>query len=743
MMGKKKSGSSGTESSSESTSGTTTTTSSSSGSGTGSSSSSDSDSSSSQESSKNSDSEKKIAAVQKAPRKSIDSSKQSSTAKTDAKPTAKSKTQQSKPGARPAPPKSVAYSTDDDYEKVPKPIKRKSNVKPKASATLTPKPTASASQKIANHKQAGKVNTSGGKAPPKTKEPLKPRLTQRNASSAKIVDSKKKSIFSPENSSDSDMVNSKFAKTSSKSKYKPEPRPKAAAKPVEKPRLIEKKVSEKRAPAKKDSMETSGSSDTSSTGSTSSSESDSSAEESEKERKPVKKPVKKPTVVQKRNIAASDSEPEPNKTKQAPRKLTRSASTRKSKHVLGKTVYSDTDSDTESTKRSLSRSPVKRAPKGKSKNNRKNDAKTKINEIIEIERCCPLEGCDSIGHLSGKFEKHFTLEGCPMYHNITVSKCKSELSERKKREDSRKKALEAFTKTNNKSPPPPTPEHKQYLSRVKDARIKFKQEFADVKKSDIKPHLDKSKEPDLNNFVSEYDLKLFRDAQAIASEKIEEELKILPSTKGTKSIEMGKFQMEVWYQSPYPEDYARLPKLYICEFCLRYMKSRTILGRHIIKCVWRHPPGEEVYRKDKVSVWEVDGKKYKQYCQNLCLLAKFFLDHKTLYYDVEPFLFYIMTLVDNEGCHTVGYFSKENYTTDSNHYIKDAILSRLDVNIIMVDWNPLSGGLYTFARRDVPYVERRAAALLDHVISKEFGYSLRRVTIVGYSLGAPKRSNDF
>lgn len=57
-------------------------------------------------------------------------------------------------------------------------------------------------------------------------------------------------------------------------------------------------------------------------------------------------------------------------------------------------------------------------------------------------------------------------------------------------------------------------------------------------------------------------------------------------------------------------------------------------------------------------MWEVDGKRYKQYCQNLCLLAKFFLDHKTLYYDVEPFLFYVMTIGDAEGCHTVGYFSK-------------------------------------------------------------------------------------
>lgn len=46
------------------------------------------------------------------------------------------------------------------------------------------------------------------------------------------------------------------------------------------------------------------------------------------------------------------------------------------------------------------------------------------------------------------------------------------------------------------------------------------------------------------------------------------------------------------------------------------------------------------------------------YCQNLCLLAKLFLDHKTLYYDVEPFLFYVMTEAANTGCHLVGYFSK-------------------------------------------------------------------------------------
>jgi hypothetical protein len=50
---------------------------------------------------------------------------------------------------------------------------------------------------------------------------------------------------------------------------------------------------------------------------------------------------------------------------------------------------------------------------------------------------------------------------------------------------------------------------------------------------------------------------------------------------------------------------------------------------------------------------QVDGKKNRVYCQNLCLLSKLFLDHKTLYYDVDPFLFYVLCEVDSDGYHMV------------------------------------------------------------------------------------------
>ena len=127
------------------------------------------------------------------------------------------------------------------------------------------------------------------------------------------------------------------------------------------------------------------------------------------------------------------------------------------------------------------------------------------------------------------------------------------------------------------------------------------------------------------------------------------------------AIQFGRYEIGTWYSSPYPHEYARLPKLFLCEFCLKYMKSRPILKMHVRKCAWRHPPGTEIYRKDNLSVFEVDGNTNKIYCQNLCLLVKLFLDHKTLYYDVEPFLFYVLTKNDSKGCHLVGYFSKEKH----------------------------------------------------------------------------------
>ncbi|KAI6887782.1 hypothetical protein KC360_g1139 [Hortaea werneckii] len=153
----------------------------------------------------------------------------------------------------------------------------------------------------------------------------------------------------------------------------------------------------------------------------------------------------------------------------------------------------------------------------------------------------------------------------------------------------------------------------------------------------------------------------------------------IPASQASKikCINFGQFEIDTWHAAPYPEEYSRNKHLYICEFCLKYMSSDYVAWRHKLKCSAKHPPGDEIYRsklpnkteaedgtvhttkETMLSFWEVDGRKNPLYCQNLCLLAKLFLGSKTLYYDVEPFLFYIMTENDEFGCHFVGYFSKE------------------------------------------------------------------------------------
>lgn len=143
--------------------------------------------------------------------------------------------------------------------------------------------------------------------------------------------------------------------------------------------------------------------------------------------------------------------------------------------------------------------------------------------------------------------------------------------------------------------------------------------------------------------------------------QLEREHEETTKVKNIEKIIIGNWEVEAWYYSPYPSEYSDLETLYVCEFCLCYMKKSKSYQAHRCSCDRRCPPGKEIYRESDLAVYEMDGRDrdHKVYCQNLCLLAKLFLDHKTLYYDVTPFLFYVVTKVDSFGAHIVGYFSKE------------------------------------------------------------------------------------
>ncbi|XP_047214944.1 histone acetyltransferase KAT7-like isoform X3 [Girardinichthys multiradiatus] len=282
----------------------------------------------------------------------------------------------------------------------------------------------------------------------------------------------------------------------------------------------------------------------------------------------------------------------------------------------------------------------------------------RFHESYNFNMKCPTPGCNSLGHLTGRHERHFSISGCPLYHNLSADECKGKATTRDKQAEERTLSHRQDENRHSTRNQAPTEGQLRYKDKVTELRRKRNSGLNKEQKEKYTEHRQShgtSREPLLENITSDYDLELFRKAQ----EKLRLTGQVSEGSNMIKTIVFGRFELDTWYHSPYPEEYARLGRLYMCEFCLKYMKSQTILRRHMAKCVWKHPPGDEIYRKGNISVFEVDGKKNKIYCQNLCLLAKLFLDHKTLYYDVEPFLFYVMTEADNTGCHLVGYFSKE------------------------------------------------------------------------------------
>ncbi|KAG1682347.1 Histone acetyltransferase KAT7 [Nymphon striatum] len=319
----------------------------------------------------------------------------------------------------------------------------------------------------------------------------------------------------------------------------------------------------------------------------------------------------------------------------------------KLKKKVKKTVEASYSSDTTSEHSAAFSSKQNTVKKGGSRKSEKSNSDTQ-------EDMCPVADCDSKGHLSGCYDTHSSIVTCPKYHRTTAEECKSRYDERLNRRAERQNALNRLaanfnrsqSKKSNSEPVIPQPPTKEQKLRYREIMTQRKKSTVNGNNKILPPPDDQCIEADLNGIAPDYD-------------DYDRKSTVSVFKSGIRVVQFGKYEMDSWYTSPYPEEYHRAPLLYVCEFCLKYTNSPVIMRRHAAKCVWRRPPGDEIYRKENVSVFEVDGQKNKLYCQNLCLLAKLFLDHKTLYYDVEPFLFYVLTEVDDEGCHMVGYFSKE------------------------------------------------------------------------------------
>ena len=61
---------------------------------------------------------------------------------------------------------------------------------------------------------------------------------------------------------------------------------------------------------------------------------------------------------------------------------------------------------------------------------------------------------------------------------------------------------------------------------------------------------------------------------------LEHEREQATKVKNIQTVELGEFEMDTWYFSPYPEEFSKCDKLYICEFFLKYFRKAKTLDRH-------------------------------------------------------------------------------------------------------------------------------------------------------------------
>lgn len=68
---------------------------------------------------------------------------------------------------------------------------------------------------------------------------------------------------------------------------------------------------------------------------------------------------------------------------------------------------------------------------------------------------------------------------------------------------------------------------------------------------------------------------MFNKAREIVRKRLEQATSEMVKHIETKAfppkVRIGCYEIETWYSSPYPQEYASLPLLYVCEQCLNYM----------------------------------------------------------------------------------------------------------------------------------------------------------------------------
>lgn len=79
----------------------------------------------------------------------------------------------------------------------------------------------------------------------------------------------------------------------------------------------------------------------------------------------------------------------------------------------------------------------------------------------------------------------------------------------------------------------------------------------------------------------------------------------ITKVKYVDKIHIGNYEIDAWYFSPFPEDYGKQPKLWLCEYCLKYMKFEKSYRFHLVRL--GYSPGATGMSPEKLGEGNTQG----------------------------------------------------------------------------------------------------------------------------------------
>lgn len=108
--------------------------------------------------------------------------------------------------------------------------------------------------------------------------------------------------------------------------------------------------------------------------------------------------------------------------------------------------------------------------------------------------------------------------------------------------------------------------------------------------------------------------------------------------------------------------------LFVCPFCFKFTDKEIEWEQHINCCQFRSKlPGKVMYNDGEFVIRKVKGAYHKLFCQCMCLLAKFFLDNKSIFYHLDYFDFYVIYQKLDRHEVPMGFYSRELLSWESNN----------------------------------------------------------------------------